>query len=113
MRKAIILLFGLLAGIQVMAQEKSTITVKGSEVNNGVVILTVQQVATPEQAAESFVLHCNKGMSGCKAVEAGTYLMVRLPKNWGMYECANVDLYPTTADPATSEKLGEYCLIRK
>jgi hypothetical protein len=39
--------------------------------------------------------------------------MVRLSKNWGMYDCANVDLYPTTADPATSEKLGEYCLIRK
>ncbi len=112
MRKAIILL-GLLAGIQVMAQEKSTITVKGGEVNNGVVILTVQQVATPEQTAESFALHCNKGMSGCKIVEAGTYLMVRLPKNWGIYDCANVDLYPTTADPATSEKLGEYCLMPK
>jgi hypothetical protein len=52
-------------------------------------------------------------MSDCKVLAAGTYLMVRLPKNWGMYDCANVDLYPTTADPATSEKLGEYCLIRK
>jgi hypothetical protein len=112
MRKAIILL-GLLAGIQLMAQDKSTVTVKSSEVNNGVVILTVQQAATPEQNAESFVLHCNKGMSDCKILAAGTYLMVRLPKNWGMYDCANVDLYPTTADPATSEKLGEYCLIRK
>jgi hypothetical protein len=112
MRKAIILL-GLLAAIQLMAQDKSTVTVKGSEVNNGVVILTVQQAATPEQNAESFVLHCNKGMSDCKVLAVGTYLMVRLPKNWGMYDCANVDLYPTTADPATSEKLGEYCLIRK
>jgi hypothetical protein len=112
MRKAIILL-GLVAAIQLMAQDKSTVTVKGSEVNNGVVILTVQQAATPEQSAESFVLHCNKGMSDCKILAAGTYLMVRLPKNWGMYDCANVDLYPTTADPATSEKLGEYCLIRK
>jgi hypothetical protein len=106
-------LLGLFAAAQVMAQEKSTITVKGGEVNNGVVILTVQQAATPEQSAESFVLHCNKGMSNCKALEAGTYLMVRLPKNWGIYDCANVDLYPATADPATSEKLGEYCLIRK
>jgi hypothetical protein len=112
MRKAIILL-GLLAAIQMMAQEKSTITVRGNEVNNGVVILTAQQAATPEQAAESFVLHCNKGMTNCKIVEAGTYLMVRLPKNWGIYDCVNVDLYPTTADPATSEKIGEYCLIRK
>ncbi len=115
MRKAFIFfwLFGLLAAIQVMAQDKSTITVKGGEVNNGVVILTVHQTATSEQAAESFTLHCNKGMAACRAVEAGTYLMVRLPKNWGMYDCVNVDLYPTTADPASSEKIGEYCLIKK
>ena len=106
-------LFGLLAVMQVMAQEKSVITVKSGELNNGVVILTVHQAATPQQAAESFALHCNKGMSAFKVLEPGTYLMVRLPKNWGMYECANVDLYPSTADPATSEKLGEYCLIEK
>ena len=112
MRKAILFL-GLLIAIQVMAQDKSTITVKGSEVNNGVIILTVQQAATPEQDAGSFVLHCNKGMSGCTVVPAGTYLMVRLPKNWGIYDCTNVDLYPTTADPAHGEKIGEYCLIRK
>ncbi|HEY5175371.1 MAG TPA: hypothetical protein VII95_07375 [Terriglobales bacterium] len=112
MRKALILL-GLLAAMPLMAQDKATVTVKGSEVNNGVVILTVQQAATPEQAAESFVLHCNKGMPNCSIPEAGTYLMVRLPKNWGMYECANVDLYPSTADPASSQKIGEYCLIRK
>lgn len=100
--------------MQLMAQDKSTVTVKGSEVNNGVVILTVQQAATPEQAAESFALHCNKGFANCSVLAAGTYLMVRLPKNWGMYaECANVDLYPSTADPASSQKLGQYCLIRK
>jgi hypothetical protein len=111
--KKVIILLGLLAAIQVMAQDKSTVTVKSSEVNNGVVILTVRQAGVAEQAAESFVLHCNKGMPNCSMPEAGTYLMVRLPKNWGMYDCANVDLYPTTADPASSEKLGEYCLIRK
>jgi hypothetical protein len=115
MRKAFIFfsLFGLLAAIQVMAQDKSTVTVKGSELNNGVVIITVQQAATSGQDAESFVLHCNKGMADCKAVEAGTYLMVRLPKNWGMYDCTDVDLYPSSADPATAQKLGEYCLIKK
>ncbi len=115
MRKAFIFfsLFGLLAATQVMAQDKSTVTVKGSELNNGVVIITVQQAATSEQDAESFVLHCNKGMSECKALEAGTYLMVRLPKNWGMYDCTDVDLYPSSADPATAQKLGEYCLIKK
>ncbi len=106
-------LFCLLTATQALAQDKSTITVKSSEINNGVVILTVHEAATPEQAAQSFSLHCNKGTSGCKAVEAGTYLMVRLPKNWGMYDCTNVDLYPTSADPATSQKIGEYCLIEK
>jgi hypothetical protein len=103
----------LTSSIQLMAQDKSIITVKGSEVSNGVMTLTAQQAATPDQAAESFVLHCNKGMSDCTAVEAGSYLMVRLPKNWGMYDCTDVDLYPTTADPASSQKLGEYCLSKK
>ena len=105
--------FGLLLACQMMAQEKSTISVKGSEVNNGVVIVTAHQAATPEQAAASFALHCNKEMAACKAIEAGTYLMVRLPKNWGMYDCVNVDLYPATAHPASSEKIGEYCLLDK
>ena len=109
----IVLWFGLLITGQMMGQEKSTITVKSSEVNNGVVIVTGHQVATSQQAAASFALHCNKGMAGCQVVEAGTYLMVRLPKNWGMYDCANVDLYPTTADPESSQKIGEYCLIEK
>ena len=115
MRKALIGLcfFGLLAVLQVAAQDKSTVIVKSSEVNNGVVTLTVHQAAMADQATDSFVLHCNKGMSACKALEAGTYLMVRLPKNWGMYDCTDVDLYPTSANPATSEKLGEYCLVEK
>ncbi|MGA3316640.1 MAG: hypothetical protein ABSC64_09410 [Candidatus Korobacteraceae bacterium] len=112
MRKAIIL-FGLLAAMQVMAQDKSIVTVKSGEVTNGVVILTVHQTATPQQAADTFALHCNKGMTACNVVEPGTYVMVRLPKNWGMYDCANVDLYASTADPASGEKLGEYCLIEK
>lgn len=114
MRKVIILfgLFGLLAAMQAMAQDKSIITVKSGEVDNGVIILTVHQTATP-QVAESFALHCNKGMTSCKLLEPGTYVMVRLPKNWGMYDCACVDLYATTADPASSQKLGEYCLIEK
>jgi hypothetical protein len=103
-------LFGLLAATQLRAQDKSLITVKGGEVNSGVVILTAHQAAGSEQA---FTLHCNKGVGGCKVLEAGTYLMVRLPKNWGIYDCNNVDLYPSTADPATSEKLAEYCLIEK
>lgn len=111
--KKIIFLLVLMATAQLMAQEKSTITVKGSEMSNGVVIVTITQEATDDHGKASFALHCNKGASSCKAPEAGSYIMVRLPKNWGMYDCANVDLYPTSANPATDQKIGEYCLIEK
>lgn len=103
----------LLVAVRAAAQDQTTVTVKSSEVVSGVVILNVVQPNTPDTGKASFELHCNKGASACKAPEPGTYLMVRLPKNWGMYDCANVDLYPTSADPATAEKIGEYCLIQK
>jgi hypothetical protein len=106
------ILLPFLMGALLAAQEKTTVTVKGSEVVSGVVIVTVQPTAT-EQGKASFELHCNKGASACKAPEAGTYLMVRLPKNWGMYDCANVDLYPASADPDKDQKVGEYCLNEK
>lgn len=112
MKKALILLV-LAVGAQAMAQDQSTITVKNSEISNGVVIITAVQAPTGDQAKRSLELHCNKGASACRAPEAGTYLMVRLPKNWGMYDCQNVDLYPTSADPATAQKIGEYCLNEK
>jgi hypothetical protein len=112
MKKAIFLLV-LMVAAQLAAQEKSNITVKGSEVSGGVIIVTATQALTPEQGKASFALHCNKGASSCKAPEPGSYIMVRLPKNWGMYDCANVDLYPSSADPATDQKIGEYCLIEK
>jgi len=112
MKKTIFLLV-LMVAAQLAAQEKSNITVKGSEVSGGVVIVTAAQALTPEQGKGSFALHCNKGASSCKAPEPGSYIMVRLPKNWGMYDCANVDLYPGSGDPATDQKIGEYCLIEK
>jgi hypothetical protein len=110
MKKAIILLV-LLVAVQLVAQDRSTITVKKSEVSKEVIIVTAAQAAG--QAKPSFELNCNKDASDCKAPEAGTYLMVRLPKNWGTYDCQNVDLYPAAADPATDKKIGEYCLVEK
>lgn len=112
MKKALVVIVFLFA-IQMTAQDTSTITVKSFEVNNGVVIVSAFQVANADQGKGTFALHCNKGATSCKAPEPGTYTMVRLPKNWGMYDCTNVDLYPSSADPATSQKLGEYCLIEK
>jgi hypothetical protein len=112
----ILLLFiagALIPSVQTAAQDKSTVTVKNSEVVSGVVIVNAVQAATGEQAKASFELHCNKGVTACKAPEPGTYLMVRLPKNWGMYDCSDVDLYAASANPATDQKIGEYCLIEK
>jgi len=106
-------LFVVMMALQLSAQEKTTITVKNSEVANGVVIISATQLAPPGQAKASLELHCNKGASACKAPEPGTYVMVRLPKNWGMYDCANVDIYASTANPATDQKIGEYCLAEK
>lgn len=112
MKRAIILLVLTLA-VGAIAQDKSTITVKSSEVSNGVILITAMQVATEDQAKMSLELNCNKGASACTAPAPGTYLMVRLPKNWGMYDCVNVDLYPTSADTTTAQKIGEYCLTQK
>jgi len=111
--KKVIILLGLLAATSLMAQDRSTVTIKSSEVNNGVVMLTIQQVDTVSHGKASFVLQCNKGLSDCAIPPPGDYLMVRLPKNWGQYVCTNVDLYPASADPQTSQKIGEYCLIEK
>ena len=111
MRKAISFLC-LLAALPLIAQDKSSVTVKGSEVNNGVVIVTVHQ-ATATEGKTTFALQCNKGASLCTVLEPGNYVMVRLPKNYGMYDCDNVDVYAAGADPETGKKLGQYCLTEK
>jgi len=106
MRIAIILV-ALFGGVQVLAQEKSQITVKNSAVSNGVVIVAAQA------GRASIELQCNKDISGCEVLEPADYVMVRLPKNHGVYDCANVDIYPKSADPETTQNLGEYCVTEK
>ena len=86
-------------------QEREKITVKSKEVNNGVVILNAQD------GKNSFDLQCNKNMNGCAVLEPGEYQMVRLPKNWGLYDCANVEVYPK-ANSENGERLGLYCLLQ-
>lgn len=110
MKKVLILffllaLFLLFGTVEVWAQEKSYITVRGNELNNGVVIIDVLK------AGKSYELQCNAGASGCTALKNGRYQMVELPKNFGMYECKDVEVYAESAvNPA---KVGEYCLIEK
>lgn len=112
MKRATILLV-LAACIQVMAQDRSTITVKKSETSRETVIVTALPEGAGNSTKASFELNCNKDASSCKAPQPGTYIMVTLPKNWGMYDCTNVDLYAATADPDKDQKIGEYCLVEK
>ena len=109
----VLVVFLLFGSVEVSAQEKSFITVKGSELNNGVVILNVLK------ASKAYRLQCNQGAPGCTNLQNGNYLMVELPENFGMYECRDVEVYPrsaATADttpPDKDKKLGEYCLVEK
>jgi len=112
MKKLVVLLVTFVA-TSLVAQEKSTVTVKGSEVSNGVIILNVHQTVAARQEKASFDLQCTKSQPDCAKPPEGDYLMVRLPKNWGTYDCVNVDLYPASGSPASSQKIGEYCLIDK
>src|SRR6201993_2433631 len=86
--------------------EPQKITVKSKEVNNGVVILAVQE------GKNFFELQCNKEFAGCVALNAGDYLMVRLPKNRGMYDCANAEVYSKAANSEIGDKIGQYCLVQ-
>jgi len=112
MKKLILLLVALVA-TTVMAQEKSIVTIRGSEVSGSVIILNVHQAEPVRQGRATFELQCNKGQPDCANPPAGNYLMVRLPKNWGAYDCTDVDLYREGADPSSSQKIGDYCLIEK
>ena len=103
-------LFLFVCAVEVSAQNKSYITVRGSDLNNGVVILDVVK------GAKVYRLQCNLGASGCVTLKDGRYQMVELPDNFGMYECRCVEIYPeSAADPQREkdQKLGEYCLFER
>jgi len=98
--------FVILTANWALGQEKVPVKVKSSEVVTGVVIVHVQK------DAKAFDLQCNEGAGGCKALQTGNYLMVELPKGYGMYDCKNVEMYRGDADkPDTAQKVGEYCLM--
>src|SRR5271157_2207741 len=100
--------FIILATQQAFVQVKTPVKVKSSEVVTGVVIVHVQK------EAKSLELQCNEGMGYCKALQSGSYLMVELPKNYGMYDCKNVEMYRGDQDkPEAAEMIGAYCLVEK
>jgi len=110
MKKGAILLSSLafvlfLVAAQLSAQEKSYVTVRGNALNNGVVIVDVLK------DGKAYRLTCNEGMLACSSIKVGKYQMVELPKNFGMYECKNVEVYPELpANPEKEARLGAYCL---
>lgn len=118
MRKVIVLVFllALLRGFgvtQTSAQEKSYITVRGSEQNEDVLIPDVLK------GSKAYPLTYSQGAPGCPNLRNGDYLMLELPKNFGMYECRNLEASPEfvaasdTVAPEKDEKLGEYRLVEK
>ncbi len=101
-------LFLSFGSVEFLAQEKSYISVKGNDLNSGVVIVDIVKTGKVYQ------LQCNQGASGCAALKNGRYQMVELPQNFGMYECKDVEVYPEDAiNSEKDNKLGEYCLIEK
>jgi hypothetical protein len=100
--------FIILASGLALAQEKTPVKVKSSQVVTGVVIVHV------EKGGNSLELQCNEGAGSCKALASGDYLMVELPKNYGMYDCKNVEVYRGNLDkPEAAELAGAYCLMEK
>ena len=105
---AAVLIVLLFAAVSARSQERELITVKSAEVNNGVVLIRVLGEKTPIE------LQCNKDFLGCAVLKPATYLMVRLPKNRGPYECSNVTVYAKGPSPDTvGEELGSYCIADK
>ena len=100
--------FVILVTQQAFVQEKTLVKVTSSEVVTGVVIVHVQK------DGKALELQCNQGMSGCKALPSGSYRMVELPKNYGIYDCKNVEMYRGDQDkPDAAEMIGNYCMMEK
>ena len=105
------LLLGLFGVAPASTQNQSIITVRGKHLGDGVVVL---QAANNGQR---YRLLCNENMPACSALKNGRYVVVELPKNFRMYECKDVEVYPESAgtpngsvDMDKSKKLGEFCL---
>jgi hypothetical protein len=104
----LLVLFLLSGVVKTLGQEKTSIAVKGTELNNGVVIVDLVR------AGKSYELQCNQGAPSCTPLKSGKYQMVELPSNSGMYDCKDVEVFADPAtDPNAEKKIGEYCLTAK
>jgi len=104
----VIALFLFAAAVKSLAQEKTAITVKGTTLSNGVLVVDVVK------GGKGYDLECNQGAPNCTQLKSGKYQLVELPANTGMYDCKDVKVFPEGADTEDSDKiLGEYCLNNK
>ena len=88
------------------AQQRLSVKVKNSEIVTGVVIVHVQK------GAQTLDLQCNEGANSCAALPTGNYLMVQLSKNYGMYDCQNIEIFRGDLEkPDAAQKAGSYCLV--
>jgi hypothetical protein len=98
------ILFVLLFALTVWAQDKTQVTVKKTDTVSGIILVTATE------NGKQIEFQCTAQQAWCTALKAGEYQLVRLPKNHGMYDCQNVDLFSSTADVDNDQKVGEYCL---
>jgi hypothetical protein len=99
--------FVILAAEQAFTQDKAPVKVKNSVVVNGVVVVHVLKDGKPLD------LQCNEGATSCKVLPSGSYRMMQLPENHGMYDCKNVEMYPADQSKPEEEEaaIGAYCLV--
>jgi hypothetical protein len=97
--------FLILVAEPAFAQEKTPVKVKSSVVVNGVVVVHVLKDGKPLD------LQCNEGATTCKVLPSGSYLMLQLPENHGMYDCKNVEIYRGDQNKPEDESIGAYCLV--
>jgi hypothetical protein len=96
--------FVLVCALALWGQDKTQVGVKSSQTISGIVLVTLTE------NGKQLEIQCTDQQAWCTSLKPGSYQMVRLPKNHGMYDCINVDVFAGTADTDKDQKLGEYCL---
>ncbi len=79
---------------------------KSSVVVNGVVVIHVLKDGKPLD------LQCNEGATTRKVLPSGSYLMLQLPENHGMYDCKNVEMYRGDQDKPKMKRLAPTVWLR-
>jgi spore coat protein U-like protein len=101
----VLVLFVSYFAVQLLAQTSSQITVTRSNTLKDVTVVSVQE------GNAQIKLQCNNDMPFCLPLSAGEYVMVRLPKNRGFYDCVDVRVYRTSTDVDSGKNIGEYCIV--